>query len=352
MKSLSADPAEASVPELITAAEQALPQQADALARARAFAEPFIAGETLDTGENTLLHADAVAAILKSMGGSEAMQAASYLVYACSHLNKPQEVITKAFGASYAALALETTHLVKVQRQARSAEDQGRPVDDPKLQTENVRKMLLAFSRDLRVVMLRLASRLQTLRWHAAQKTVAPPSVAREALNVFAPLANRLGIWQLKWEMEDLAFRFLEPDTYKQVARLLDEKRVEREGYVEQLRSRLEAELKGQGVAAQVQGRPKHIYSIVKKMRGKSLDFEHVFDVRALRVIVPQVQDCYAALSWVHEQFDAIGSEFDDYIARPKPNGYQSLHTVVRDAGGRAIEIQIRTQAMHDHAEH
>ena len=353
MKSLTADPAEpAQVPELIAAAEQALPHQANALARARGFAEPFIAGETLDTGENTLQHADAVAAILKSMGGSEAMQAASYLVYASTHLNKPQEVIAKAFGESYAALAIETTKLVKVQQQAREAEEAGRPMDDPKLQTENVRKMLLAFSRDLRVVMLRLASRLQTLRWHAARKTQAPPSVAREALNVFAPLANRLGIWQLKWEMEDLAFRFLEPQTYKQVAALLDEKRVEREEYVEHLRRELEARLKAQGIAAQVHGRPKHIYSIVKKMRGKSLDFEQVFDVRALRVIVPQVKDCYEALSWVHERFEAISSEFDDYIAKPKANGYQSLHTVVRDEQGRPIEIQIRTQAMHDHAEH
>jgi GTP pyrophosphokinase len=225
-------------------------------------------------------------------------------------------------------------------------------VDDPKVQTENVRKMLLAFSRDLRVVLLRLASRLQTLRWYAASKTIAPPSVARESLNVFAPLANRLGIWQLKWEMEDLAFRFLEPDTYKRVARLLDEKRVEREEYVEHLRARLEAELKTQGVHASVHGRPKHIYSIVKKMRGKSLDFDQVFDIRALRVIVPEVKDCYAALSWVHEQFTPIVEEFDDYIAKPKPNGYQSLHTIVRDKAGRAIEIQIRTQAMHDHAEH
>jgi GTP pyrophosphokinase len=225
-------------------------------------------------------------------------------------------------------------------------------VDDARVLSENVRKMLLAFSRDLRVVMLRLASRLQTLRWHAANKTVAPPSIARESLHVFAPLANRLGIWQLKWEMEDLAFRFLEPDTYKQVARLLDEKRAEREVYVEQLRARLESELKKQGIDAQVQGRPKHIYSIVKKMRGKSLDFAQVFDVRALRVIVPEVRDCYAALSWVHQEYEAIPSEFDDYIAKPKPNGYQSLHTVVRDAAGRPIEIQIRTQAMHEHAEH
>ena len=353
MKSLIAEHAEsAQVPELIAATEQAMPHQANALARARAFAEPFIAGETLDTGQNTLEHADAVAAILKGMGGSEAMQAASYLVYACPHLNKPQEVIAKAFGENYAALAVETTKLVRVQQQTRAAEDSARLVDDPKVQTENVRKMLLAFSRDLRVVLLRLASRLQTLRWYAASKTKPPPSVAREALHVFAPLANRLGIWQLKWEMEDLAFRFLEPDTYKQVARLLDEKRAERERYVERLRDRLESELQAQGVQASVHGRPKHIYSIVKKMRGKSLDFEKVFDIRALRVIVPEVKDCYGALSWVHEQFKPIVEEFDDYIAKPKPNGYQSLHTIVRDKAGRPIEIQIRTQAMHDHAEH
>jgi GTP pyrophosphokinase len=215
-----------------------------------------------------------------------------------------------------------------------------------------VRKMLLAFSRDLRVVLLRLASRLQTLRWYAATKLPCPPNVARESLHVFAPLANRLGIWQMKWEMEDLAFRFLEPETYKLTAKLLDEKRVEREEYVEQMRRRLLAELKSQGIAAEVQGRPKHIYSIVRKMRGKSVDFEHVFDIRALRVIVPEVKDCYAALAWVHANFSPIIEEFDDYIARPKANGYQSLHTVVRDEGGRAIEIQIRTQAMHEHAEH
>jgi GTP pyrophosphokinase len=353
MKSLTAEQADsAQVPELIAATEQSMPHQANALARARGFAEPFIAGEALSTGENTLAHADAVAAILKSLGGSEAMQAASYLVYACPHLNKPQEVIAKAFGENYAALAVETTKLVRVQQQASAAGHSAQLVDDPKVQTENVRKMLLAFSRDLRVVLLRLASRLQTLRWHAACKMPAPPSVAREALNVFAPLANRLGIWHLKWEMEDLAFRFLEPDTYKQVARLLDEKRAEREGYVEHLRMRLESELKAQGIHASVHGRPKHIYSIVKKMRGKSLDFDQVFDIRALRVIVPEVKDCYAALSWVHEKFTPIVEEFDDYIAKPKANGYQSLHTIVRDNAGRAIEIQIRTQAMHDHAEH
>jgi GTP pyrophosphokinase len=351
MKSHTAEQGDVAVavPDLVAAAEQSLPQQANALARARAFAEPLIAGETLHTGENTLVHADAVAAILKTMGGSEAMQAASYLVYACVYLHKPEDVIAKAFGDSYAALAMETNKLVRVQQQARGADSL---LEDPRVQTENVRKMLLAFSRDLRVVMLRLASRLQTLRYYAATKQAVPPAVAREALSIFAPLANRLGIWQVKWEMEDLAFRFLEPETYKSVARWLDEKRMEREHYVEQLRRDLESELKAQGIAAQVHGRPKHIYSIVKKMRGKSLDFEQVLDVRALRVIVPDVKDCYAALAWVHARFSPIIEQFDDYIARPKANGYQSLHTVVRDAAGRPIEIQIRTQAMHEHAEH
>ncbi|MBC7435371.1 MAG: bifunctional (p)ppGpp synthetase/guanosine-3',5'-bis(diphosphate) 3'-pyrophosphohydrolase [Bdellovibrionales bacterium] len=339
------------VPGVIAVTAASLPDQAHAMARARAFAEPLIAGETLDTGENTLAHADAVAAILRSIGGSEAMQAASYLVYACDHLNKPQEVIAKAFGDSYAALAVETTKLVRVQRQARAAEASAQ-LEDPKVQTENVRKMLLAFSRDLRVVMLRLASRLHTLRYFAASKQPVPANLARESLQVFAPLANRLGIWQIKWEMEDLAFRFLEPVTYKDVARLLDEKRAGREGAVEQLRAQLEADLKQQGVHAAVQGRPKHIYSIVRKMRGKSLGFNQVLDIRALRVVVPEVKDCYAALSWVHSHFSPMANEFDDYIARPKANGYQSLHTVVLDDAGLPIEIQIRTQAMHDHAEH
>jgi GTP pyrophosphokinase len=335
-------------PRLIAATAQTLPDQAHALERARAFAEPLIAGETLGSGENTLAHADAVAVILKGIGGSEAMQAASYLVHACIHLNKPEEVIAKAFGANFAALAVETTKLMRVQEQARGAER----LDDPTVQTENVRKMLLAFSRDLRVVMLRLASRLQTLRFYAASKLPVSPSLARESLQVFAPLANRLGIWQVKWELEDLSFRFLEPEVYKEVARLLDEKRGEREVYMEQLRTRVESELRGRSISASVQGRPKHIYSIVKKMRGKALNFDQVFDIRALRVVVPSVKDCYAALSWVHEQFRPIVEEFDDYIAKPKPNGYQSLHTIVRDDHGKPIEIQIRTQAMHEHAEH
>ena len=331
-------------------------EHADILAKARTFALPLIADETLDTGENILAHADAVAAILAGIDGSVAMQAASYLVYACPHLNKPEDVMTKAFGPQLAQLALQTNQLVHVQRLSRAAESSTQGPDNtplsPRIQTENVRKMLLAFSRDLRVVMLRLASRLQTLRHYAATKLPVPPVLASESLQVFAPLANRLGIWQIKWEMEDLSFRFLEPATYKDIARLLDEKRTERERNMVALRERLQQALAGQGIPASVEGRPKHIYSIVRKMRGKSLPFERVFDIRALRVVVPSVADCYQVLSWVHEHFAPIAQEFDDYIAKPKANGYQSLHTVVRDADGGPIEVQIRTQAMHDHAEH
>ena len=344
---------------LAAATLEDLPYEADALARARAFAEPLLAGQTLDTGENVLAHADAVAAILATMGGSDAMQSASYLVYACEHLNKPHEVIAKAFGEHFADLAIETTKLVRLQRMARIAQTaagrsaQAAPMAQTSAaQTESVRKMLLAFSRDLRVVMLRLASRLQTLRHFAASKLPLPAGLAAESMQVFAPLANRLGIWEVKWELEDLAFRFLEPDTYRQVAQWLDQKRGARELAVDAVRRALADDLQAHGISAQVQGRPKNIYSIVKKMRGKSLDFDQVFDIRALRVIVSTVDACYAALALVHSTFAPIAAEFDDYIAKPKGNGYQSLHTVVRDAQGQAIEVQIRTQAMHQHAEH
>ena len=338
-----------SSPSVVQATQDDVNGQPEAPSRARVFAEPLLLSAELDTGESVLAHADGTAAILSAIGGSQTMQAAVYLVYASEYLNKPQEVIAKAFGPGYADLALATARLIRVQRQARAAALDSLP---PAVQNENVRKMLLAFSRDLRVVLLRLASRLQTLRHYAASKRPVPRALATESLQVFAPLANRLGIWQIKWELEDLSFRFLEPDTYREVARWLDEKRTEREHYMLRLREQVQRSLQQQGLQAQVQGRPKHIYSIVKKMRGKSLDFSRVFDLRALRVIVDSVADCYTALSWVHTHFSPLTQEFDDYIVKPKPNGYQSLHTVVRDDEGRAIEVQIRTQAMHEHAEH
>ncbi len=322
---------------------------AGALQRARAFAEPLLAPQALDTGENAWAHAEGVAAILRAIGAAPSMQAAAYLVYAADYLHRPDEVIAKAFGTSYAALVIGTRRLVQIQRAAREAQV---GADQRAQQTERVRKMLLAFSRDLRVVLLRLASRLQTLRWHTHSKTACPVAMALETQQVFAPLANRLGIWQVKWELEDLSFRFLQPDEYKRIAALLDEKRSEREQRLEAFRTQLAAELERAGVRASVQARPKHLYSIWKKMQGKRLDFAQVLDLRALRVLVADVGACYAALALVHQRYTPVEGEFDDYIARPKPNGYQSLHTVVLDDDRRPVEVQIRTHAMHEHAEY
>jgi GTP pyrophosphokinase len=321
---------------------------AGALARARAFAEPLLAGRALDTGEDAWSHACGVADILRDIGAAPSMQAAAFLVYAGDFLQCPQETVDKAFGPSYAGLVELTRKLVQVQRAARGASVGPERRAE---QTERVRKMLLAFSRDLRVVLLRLASRLQTLRWFAMRKLPCPLALAEESQQVFAPLANRLGIWQIKWELEDLSFRFQQPDAYHHVAHLLDETRSARELQVEFVRHQFDGELRRAGVVAEVQGRPKHLFSIWKKMQGKSLPFEGVLDIRALRVIVNDVPACYAALSAVHDRYPPLPGEFDDYIARPKPNGYQSLHTVVRGDDGRPVEVQIRTRAMHEHAE-
>ena len=320
-----------------------------ALDKALAFARPLLESRLLDTGEEAWSHAQGVAQILKGLGAGPGMQAAAYLVYAGDYLQRPKETVSQAFGESYGGLVELTRKLVQVQRAAREASVEAH---SRALQTERVRKMLLAFSRDLRVVLLRLASRLQTLRWHAASKTPCPQTLARESQEVFAPLANRLGIWQIKWEMEDLSFRFLEPQAYHHIAGLLDERRQARELAVEFVRHQVVGVLRQAGLEPLVQGRPKHLYSIWRKMQGKSLPFDKVLDIRALRVIVEDVPACYTALSALHERYRPVAGEFDDYIARPKPNGYQSLHTVVQGDDDRPLEVQIRTRAMHEHAEH
>jgi GTP pyrophosphokinase len=219
-------------------------------------------------------------------------------------------------------------------------------------QAENMRRLLLAMVSDVRVILIKLAYRLERLRaLPLVDDPVVRQSVARETLDILAPIAHRLGLGQLKWELEDLAFRHLEPETYKRIASLLDEKRVEREEYMRTVREQLDRALRSEGIAAKVYGRPKHLYSIFEKMRRKQLDFAQLFDVRALRVQVDNISDCYAALSVVHSLWQAIHSEYDDYIAHPKANGYQSLHTAVHALGGKTLEVQIRTAAMHDQAE-
>ena len=218
-------------------------------------------------------------------------------------------------------------------------------------QVEVLRKMLLAMVEDIRVVLVRLASRTQTLRFYTDLPGEARVEVARESLDIYAPLANRLGVWQIKWELEDLSFRFIEPDTYKRIAKMLDERRVEREQFIHDAIERLKSELAAVGIPAEITGRAKHIYSIYNKMRKKRLDFSQVFDIRALRVLVPEIKDCYTVLGIVHQIWQPIPQEFDDYITKPKGNNYQSLHTAVLAADGRALEVQIRTFDMHKHAE-
>jgi GTP pyrophosphokinase len=223
-------------------------------------------------------------------------------------------------------------------------------------QAETLRKMLLAVVSDPRLILARLAEQLVALR-HArdlasdAAATAERERLAAETRAVFAPLASRLGVWQLKWELEDLAFRYLEPEEYRRIAAALNERRADRERYIEELCERLRSQLQAAGVQAEVNGRPKHMYSIYRKMQRKHLAFDQLFDVRAVRIIVETIRDCYAALGVVHGLFTYIPGEFDDYIATPKGNFYRSIHTAVIGPQGRSVEVQIRTREMHEHAE-
>ncbi len=256
----------------------------------------------------------------------------AHLVDGISRLNRMRP-ITRGFVAPSLEPGTSTTHEFRAQ-------------------IEVLRKMLLAMVEDIRVVLLRLASRTQTLRHYASEPDDLRLPVARETLELYSPLANRLGVWELKWELEDLSFRFLHPEIYKQIARHLDERRSEREQFIVDAVTLLKSELAAAGVNnAEIYGRPKHIYSIWNKMRKKGVEFSEVYDVRALRVIVDEVRDCYTALGVVHHLWSPIAREFDDYIAHPKSNDYRSLHTAVHCPDGRAVEVQIRTREMHHHAE-
>lgn len=218
-------------------------------------------------------------------------------------------------------------------------------------QVDRVRRMLLSMVDDVRAVVIKLAERIAVIRDAKNQDEETRVLIAKEIANIYAPLANRLGIGQLKWELEDLAFRYLHPNTYKKIAKQLDEKRVDREKYIEDFVNELKESLARENINAEVYGRPKHIYSIWRKMQKKHLEFTELYDVRAVRVIVDKIQDCYAALGVIHTTWHHIPKEFDDYVANPKPNGYQSIHTVVYGDKGRAVEIQIRTSNMHQTAE-
>ena len=218
-------------------------------------------------------------------------------------------------------------------------------------QVDNVRRMLLAMVEDFRCVVIKLAERIMNLREMKDAPEDERVLAAKESTNIYAPLANRLGIGQLKWELEDYCFRYLHPDEYKRIAKLLHERRIDREQYIENFVDSLRKEMVKEGVRAEVYGRPKHIYSIWRKMQKKSLAFDELFDVRAVRIVAERLQDCYGALGIVHTLYRHLPAEFDDYVANPKPNGYQSIHTVVLGPKGKTVEIQIRTRQMHEDAE-
>jgi len=323
------------------AAGLAAPERA-LIARSLEFAEQLYVGQLLSTGEPTWHHALGLAANLAAIGLDAPGRAAGILFAAPKHLEGIDK-LRESFGDEIAALAggVEKLHQLRVATR-----------DTPREQNEVLRKMVLGMVEDVRVVLIRLASRTQTLRWFAKNKTEERAAYARETLDIYAPLANRLGIWQLKWELEDLSFRYLEPEVYKRIAGMLDEKRVEREQYIGKAMATLRASLEEMGIKAEITGRPKHIYSIWNKMRTKQLDFSELYDVRALRIIVPDVKDCYAALGVVHNLWQPIPKEFDDYVSRPKGNLYQSLHTAVVGPGGKTLEVQIRTEDMHRQAEY
>jgi GTP pyrophosphokinase len=308
-------------------------------------------GTTLGTFEPTLDHAIGTAMIAASLNLDLNTRLAALLFAIADHFDEPQqwrEKLDAEFGETPARL-VDGLHRLKGLRLL--MRPQAGASADVKAQTETLRKMMLAMVEDIRVVLLRLASRIQTLRYFTDHPGPQRAEVAHESLEIYAPLANRLGVWQLKWELEDLSFRFIEPETYKRIARMLDEKRVERERFIVDAIASLKTELAASGIAAEVYGRPKHIYSIWNKMRGKDLGFGEVYDVRALRVLVNEENECYAALGLVHHLWQPVDGEFDDYISHPKGNDYRSLHTAVMAEDGRPFEVQIRTQEMHRHAE-
>src|SRR5258706_12609371 len=327
-------------PALARLAEGRAPADRARLGAALEFAEPLYAGQVLPAGEQTWVHALGLTANLAAIGVDAVGRMGGLLFAAPKHVEP--EKLAAAFGPEVAALAAGVEKLYQLRLATRA---------NPTEQNEVLRKMVLGMVEDVRVVLIRLASRTQTLRWFARNPTEERALYARESLDIYAPLANRLGVAQLKWEIEDLSFRFLEPELYKRIAGMLDEKRVEREHYIARAIKLLGEELAAAGVKGELYGRPKHIYSIWNKMRAKSLDFDQLYDVRALRVIVPSMKDCYTALGVVHNLWQPIPKEFDDYISRPKGNLYQSLHTAVLGPEGKTLEVQIRTQEMHRHAE-
>ncbi|HVW63740.1 MAG TPA: bifunctional (p)ppGpp synthetase/guanosine-3',5'-bis(diphosphate) 3'-pyrophosphohydrolase [Nitrosospira sp.] len=324
------------------------PDELEAVRPALEFSQPLYLGELLSTGEPLGEHVTGTISILARLRVDSDTLIAGVLHHIPHRLDGYQDKLHTAFGAVVVHLVEGVSRMSRIRilgkESGANAADQGR-------QVEAMRKMLLAMADDIRVVIISLADRLQTIRYAATHDVPGRSMVAHETLDIFAPLASRLGLWQIKWELEDLSFRVLEPERYKKIAALLEDTRITRERYIGLVVEKLRRELQQAGIPAEVTGRPKHIYSIHKKMKRKEVDFGEIHDARAVRILVDDVKDCYAALGVVHNLWTPIPKEFDDYIAKPKGNDYRSLHTAVTGPEDKVVEVQIRTHEMHRHSE-
>ncbi|HXU94614.1 MAG TPA: GTP diphosphokinase [Gallionella sp.] len=329
------------------------PAEAGAIRHACELAAPLYDGQAELTGAPLLQHALGAAAILAGMNMDFETIAATILHAVPEYLPDWQETLEARFGGNVVSLVQGISRMEQIQEfsEMEGLHEREKKKGDSAQQIEGLRKMLLAMVQDIRVVLIKLAERTQTMRSLAGASAEQQQRIARETRGIFAPLANRLGVWQVKWELEDLSLRYLEPELYKRIAKLLDERRADREQYIAETVAQLKRELEQAGIKAEVTGRPKHIYSIINKMKRKHLDFSELYDVRAVRILVDDIMDCYAALGLVHNLWQPIPGEFDDYIAHPKSNDYRSLHTAVAGPRGLAVEVQIRTHEMHHHSE-
>ncbi len=306
-------------------------------------------GDYYQQQEKHLLKAMEMVEILSSLNLDKDSLVAAFLTPLLEENLISNDFLKENFNKEVAMLCQGVDQMAAIKGLGKQSNNSSTSLSSNKI--DNIRRMLLAMVDDVRAVVIKLAERLCDLREQKNTDEESRVLTAKESANIYAPLANRLGIGQLKWELEDISFRYLHPQVYKKIAKLLDETRLERERYMDDFVGDLNQQLKNLHINGSVEGRPKHIYSIWKKMQQKSLDFDQLFDVRAVRIVVEKVQDCYSALGIVHTQWHHLAKEFSDYVATPKANGYQSIHTVVLGPEGKSIEIQIRTEQMHDDAE-
>ena len=338
---------------LLKSLPTAKPDAIDLIAAAYRRAECAHDGQKRKSGEPYFTHCVAVASILADMKMDAETIAAGLLHDVAEDSDVTVDALRSEFGTTIAKLVDGVTKLKNLPIKNVSPVADTRRSSAINREMEYIRKIMLTMGDDVRVVLVKLADRLHNMRTLGYMPRNKQQSVAQETMDIFAPLANRLGIWQIKWQLEDLSFRYLNPAAYRSIATALDERRDDRESYVSRIKNRLITELNASRITdVTISARPKHIYSIYSKMTRKDLPLEQIYDIRGMRVLVKSLEQCYLTLGIVHNLWRPIPGEFDDYIANPKDNFYRSLHTAVHDDAGKTVEIQIRTWEMHEDAEY